>query len=901
MSVLQNFYREEISIKLGTGTGNMYVTDAPSVTSGWLVINPKHPTQREIVKYNGTGNDGSGDYITITERGVGGTVDQEHEIGEPVRMNITAEHWAELVALVGTALVAADLDIDPTLNGASASDDKIATQKAVYLFVKAIETSMNNAKVGKSGDETISDTKTFSSSPEIPAATLVNHPVTLAQLNSVVLNGALPASESQLGLTKFATSAQAAAGTDTDPSGNPLVVKPSDVQKAGIKWSAVKNYVTNDIVNYLGTLYKALLDNTNVVPTFFTNGNSRADLESSVSSGTFGGGNSYAATFNDSMTRSYHNPSSANLITQTMDFDENGVISNVAIENTVALSSLGISGYATDMYVSPDETKLFLAMNSGYEMIELTMATAGDITTASVTYRMKYRLHMWENKVMKYVTMAREGALAGKRITFSTTSTDSFLKTIDLETAWDLSSHKAHKHILGFFDQGTTTYGHEFNSDKTKLWVIEAATLVEYALSTAGDIRTGKPTGITKDLAALGIASPRRLKARGTSLYVYDLTGDLLEKLTFGTADNIATLTHSGQTLHLGSVNGNMSVFDISSDELHIFAAPSNATTLYKWTCASAGQIAGASYNGAFTVSGTSGSTYDIGFCNDDDNLFIAVTALNMFKIGFTTKYNPVGMTLDQTASVSGKFAAAQFYGGMTIESGKLYMNGSADYMQMLEFTGFDFSTLPNDHCTASRETKVTAGNENVTGMDWYGENILMVGFDGAEYSFDLEFASAYDIYSAKTSNVAASSSTWGRYINKIINKRFVIYANTQTAANATTFYAKEFERTLNDKWTPSAALSGSSEIKILSNSDTGRTIVENAGAAGYIIPLRLYFSNPSSSAFYKNGVSVTSMNDDIEYLSQWAIEFAQGDTVTFSNANNISFSGTNTMLVVYK
>lgn len=99
MSVLQNFYKTTITKNWTATTGDFNVDIAPIPTSGWLVISPNNPTLREIVYYSAVGTNAFGAFITIAnigDRGLGGTTAQVHTIGETVRMNVTAQHWAEL-------------------------------------------------------------------------------------------------------------------------------------------------------------------------------------------------------------------------------------------------------------------------------------------------------------------------------------------------------------------------------------------------------------------------------------------------------------------------------------------------------------------------------------------------------------------------------------------------------------------------------------------------------------------------------------------------------------------------------------------------------------------------------------------------------------------------------------
>src|SRR3989304_4475073 len=101
MSLLQipNFYKETLTQEVPTGTTNIYVTNAPSVDEGYLTISPTSTTLREIVYFTSKGNDENGDYVVISDagdRGIGGTTEQTHVIGEPIRMNVGAETIQEI-------------------------------------------------------------------------------------------------------------------------------------------------------------------------------------------------------------------------------------------------------------------------------------------------------------------------------------------------------------------------------------------------------------------------------------------------------------------------------------------------------------------------------------------------------------------------------------------------------------------------------------------------------------------------------------------------------------------------------------------------------------------------------------------------------------------------------------
>lgn len=96
ITIPENFYKETVAQDWATGTGNFYVSTKPTKTSGRLVISPSSSTLREIVTYTAVGTDGTGDYVTVSARGVGGTTEQTHVIGETIRNNVTAETIQEI-------------------------------------------------------------------------------------------------------------------------------------------------------------------------------------------------------------------------------------------------------------------------------------------------------------------------------------------------------------------------------------------------------------------------------------------------------------------------------------------------------------------------------------------------------------------------------------------------------------------------------------------------------------------------------------------------------------------------------------------------------------------------------------------------------------------------------------
>lgn len=180
---VQNFYKKTLQIACGAGAGNIYVGVKPTIANGYLVFSPSNTTLREIVKYTGTGTDATGDYVTIanaSDRGLGGTTAQAHSVGESIRMNLTAEHWLEIInAISGFAPLN-----NPTFTGNVVVPDGDASNEAVNKG--QLDTDLAT-KVGLTGDESIAGIKTFISAPQVPTPVGGNDAVNLTYLLGVVL------------------------------------------------------------------------------------------------------------------------------------------------------------------------------------------------------------------------------------------------------------------------------------------------------------------------------------------------------------------------------------------------------------------------------------------------------------------------------------------------------------------------------------------------------------------------------------------------------------------------------------------------------------------------------------------------------------------------------------------
>lgn len=208
LKTLQNFYKAVITTAWATGTGNRYVSILPTPTSGTLVINPSDTSKREIIDYSATGTDSGGNYITVSARGVGGTTEQTHAVGESVRMNITAEMYAAVQTELDLKVDDSQIDTDGTL--AANSDTKVASQKATKTYTMPLTYLDTDVTLAANSDTKVASQK-----------------ATKAYADALAIAGAPNASTTAKGIVEEATQAEIIAGTAAGSTAARLFINPS--------------------------------------------------------------------------------------------------------------------------------------------------------------------------------------------------------------------------------------------------------------------------------------------------------------------------------------------------------------------------------------------------------------------------------------------------------------------------------------------------------------------------------------------------------------------------------------------------------------------------------------------------------------------------------------------------
>lgn len=629
MSILQNFYREEVSQKILAGALKLYVSAAPVPTEGWLTINPGSPTGREIVKYISVGNDASGDFVMLEERGVGGTSDQDHDIQEPVRMNITAEHWAVLVAIVNSALTSADKDNATDLGGETSTNDKIPSQLAVKTYADAIVEALNVLVVKLAGDQDITGLKTFTVSPLIPDAALAQNPASFKQLQDAILNGASYASETVAGLVEIATAAQIAAGTDVGESGAPLVVVPSMIPS--YVYNPTTNYALNETVFYNRGVWVSNFDSNT--------GNTPGD-DISISDGK-AGFMVFASLANCSDFQFSADGTKIYVLGQSSAIHEYNLSTawdpETAVYNSVSLAVNSQDTSSNGFYISPDGLKLFMVGLSTDRVYAYTMSTAWALSTATYD-SVSYRISGQETNPYS-VNFSDDGL---KMFVLGSTGDD--VNEYTLSVAWDLSSTVTFIDSYSVATQEPNPYGMRFYNGGLNFTLTGANRYVyRYELSTAFDVSTASYMGDPLPLQSITAEATyqAQFSPDGLKIFTLEFSTEKMVAITLESAYNFSGVSYSGNSYLVSGQESNPYKTKFNTDGTKMYVIGTTGDTIYQYNVNVAWDITSISYTGAnLSIAAQETNPYGLCFSADGTKAYVLGNLDTIFQYTLSTAWD---------------------------------------------------------------------------------------------------------------------------------------------------------------------------------------------------------------------------------------------------------------------
>lgn len=204
-------------------------------------------------------------------------------------------------------------------------------------------------------------------------------------------------------------------------------------------------------------------------------------------------------------------------------------------------------GTTLQIYFKPDGTKIYYSCNEGGatgRIFQRTLSTAWDISTASGATS----VYGGMSRQLGATWLSSDGTKI--YITENNASSDAYLTTSPLSTAWDLSTMGA---VTNYFGLGTVFQYYtgpgsiQFNANGTKLWIGYVGVIKQYTLSTAWDMSTAsydnKSFTTAENIFSISDDGYAMLTANTSTIKIYNLS----------TAFDISTATDSGNSINISA------------------------------------------------------------------------------------------------------------------------------------------------------------------------------------------------------------------------------------------------------------------------------------------------------------------------------------------------------------
>ena len=203
------------------------------------------------------------------------------------------------------------------------------------------------------------------------------------------------------------------------------------------------------------------------------------------------------------------------------------------------------------LFLSSDGTKMYIAGHDTVSIYQYTLSTAWDVSTASYANK-SYSIS--EDLYIYGLTFSSDGTKM-----YVTGSQYDSIYQYTLSTAWDVSTASYANKYLYLIAQNTFPRQPYFNSDGTKLYIIDysTATIYQYTLSTGWDLSTASYfskflTIYANESTPCGLS----FSSDGTKMYVVGPSSDTVYQYFLSTAWDVITASYFGNAYSYCDTSG---------------------------------------------------------------------------------------------------------------------------------------------------------------------------------------------------------------------------------------------------------------------------------------------------------------------------------------------------------
>jgi sugar lactone lactonase YvrE len=237
------------------------------------------------------------------------------------------------------------------------------------------------------------------------------------------------------------------------------------------------------------------------------------------------------------------------------------------------------TSFPAEVVFSPDGTKMYVLDGVNDKVLQYTLSTPGDVSTA--TYASKFKDISAEEGAPRGLTLSSDGTKM-----YICGSNNDTVYQYTLSTARDVSTATYASKLLSLVGVDNSPESLFFKPDGTKLYILGTTgkAIYQYALSTAWDVSTG--TYETNITAASEESSPSgfALNQDGTKMYICGNATDAVYQYTLSTAWDVSTATYASKTKDVSSEDPVPHGITFSLDGTKMYISGTTNDTVYQYT-----------------------------------------------------------------------------------------------------------------------------------------------------------------------------------------------------------------------------------------------------------------------------------------------------------------------------
>ena len=237
-------------------------------------------------------------------------------------------------------------------------------------------------------------------------------------------------------------------------------------------------------------------------------------------------------------------------------------------------------------------------------------------------------------------------------------STGDAVLQYSMTTANDLSTASYDSVSFSVSSQAGLPRGLAFNGDGTKMYVVGSSSdsIFQYSLSTAFDVSTASYDSVTLSLSSQD-NNPMDVVFNndGTKMFIVGLGGDNVYQYSFTTAYDLSTASYDSVALNLSLEETNPRALAFNADGTKLFIAGNIGNDISQYSLSTAFDLSTASYDSVtFSVASQDGQPYGIAFSSDGAKMFISGDANDKIFQYSTASSTPATITYPSSVKWSG-------------------------------------------------------------------------------------------------------------------------------------------------------------------------------------------------------------------------------------------------------